>query len=438
MPRRAKGLTAAFVDKVIKPGRYADGGGLNLKVRSAEAKFWVFLFPGPSWSVTSHGKKRRKKREMGGGAATGRNRVSLSQARGWARELHATVRAGRDPLAERDVKKAEADTHAAKTKAGAITFVQVMDLYLAAHEVAWRSPKHRKQWRATLDQYAIPTIGNLPVGSVDTGAVMKIIEPLWHEKTTTASRVRGRIERILDYAKARGWREGENAARWRGHLGNLLPAKSKVQRVEHHAALPWCEIGAFVQRLRGCFSVPSLCLQFLILTATRSSEARGARWSEIDLDRAVWTIPGNRTKAGREHRVALSEAALDVLRTIAQFSTHEFVFPGLRNAAKLSDVALTNALHAAGGNGATVHGMRSTFRDWASEHTTFSREVAEMALAHRTFQSDDGREVGGETELAYRRGDMLEKRRKLMEAWAAFCAKPMVAAEVIPLRAAAE
>jgi len=249
-------------------------------------------------------------------------------------------------------------------------------------------------------------------------------------------RVRGRIERILDYAKARGWRDGENPAKWRGHLDHLLPQRSKVQRVQHHAALPWREIGAFVQRLRRNSGVSARCLEFLILTAARSGEVRGARWNEIDLDQAVWTIPTERMKAYREHRVPLSEPAMAVLREMEQFGTEGFVFPGLKDGSALSDVALAKAVDVAGDKGATVHGFRSTFRDWVGEHTNFPRELAEMALAHRTFQGDDGREVGSKTEEAYRRGDMLEKRRKLMETWAGFCGKPMVAGEVVRLRTA--
>jgi integrase len=264
---------------------------------------------------------------------------------------------------------------------------------------------------------------------------MKILEPLWREKTETASRVRGRIESILEYAKARGWRDGENPARWRGHLDHLLPKRSKVQRIKHHAALSWREIGAFMQRLRQTSGISARCLEFLILTASRSGEVRGARWNEIDLNHAVWTIPAERTKAGREHRVPLSEEAMAVLPAMTQFGTEGFVFPGLKDGSALSDVALAKAADVAGGKGATVHGFRSTFRDWVGEHTNFPRELAEMALAHRTFQGDDGREVGSKTEEAYRRGDMLEKRRRLMADWARFCGTLMTAGAVVTLHA---
>jgi integrase len=415
MPRRAKGLTAAQVEKGTRPGRYGDGGGLYLLVRSREAKFWLFRY-------TRHGKIR----EMGLGPAKGRTAVLLSAARAKARQLHEAVRQGRDPLAERDAEAAKAKADAAKAEATAMTFGDVADMFLAAHEASWRNLKHCQQWHNTLGQYALPVLGALPVADVTTSEVMRILQPLWREKTETASRVRGRMERILDYAKARGWRVGENPARWRGHLDQLLPQRSKVQRVEHHAAMPWREFGAFMQRLRQNSSVSSRCLELLILTAVRSGEARGARWNEIDFAHAVWTIPAERMKAGREHRVPLSEPAMAVLREMAQLNTEGFVFSGLKAASALSDVALAKAVDAAGGNGATVHGMRSTFRDWCAETTNYPRELAEAALAHV---------LKDKTEAAYQRGDLLEKRRRLMAEWAAFCSKPRAAGEVVPLHA---
>src|SRR5262249_50187228 len=257
----------------------------------------------------------------------------------------------------------------------------------------------------------VPEMGCRPGGRVDKGAVAKIIEPLWRDKTETASRVRGRIESILDYAKARGWRDGENPARWRGHLDQLLPKRSKVQRVAHHEALPWRETGAFVQRLRQNTGVSARCLEFLILTACRSGEVRGARWDEIDLAHAVWTIPAARMKGGRQQRVPLSEPAMAVLRVMAQFGTDGFVFPGLKDASALSDVALAKAVRVADGSGATVHGFRSTFRDWCAEATNYPRELAEAALAHA-------------------------QRRRLMAEWAAFCGREMIARDVVTLRPA--
>jgi integrase len=417
MPRRAKGVTAAQVERGTKLGRFGDGAGLYLLVRSHKAKFWLFRYT-----------RKGKMREMGLGPAVGRTAVPLALARSRARELHAMVREGRDPLAEREDEDAKRDADAAKAKAAAITFAQVADMFLAAHEGSWRNPKHRQQWRNTLEQYVLPAIGDLPVGAVDTGAVVKIIEPLWCGKTETASRLRGRIESILDYAKARGWRTAENPARWRGHLDQLLPKRSKVQRVEHHAALPWREAGAFMTRLRQNSGLSARCLEFLILTAARSGEVRGARWGEIDLAHAVWTVPAERIKGGRDHRVPLSEPALVVLHEMAQLGAGGFVFPGLKLQSALSDVALARAVDAAGGNGATVHGMRSTFRDWCAEATNYPRELAEAALAHV---------LQDKTEAAYQRGDRLERRRRLMAEWAAFLARPMIAGEVMMLRTGA-
>jgi integrase len=423
--RRARGVTAAQVVKGTKPGRFGDGAGLYLLVRSKESKYWLFRY-----------KRGGHMREMGLGPAVGRTAVGLAQARAKARELHEMVREGRDPLKEREAAKAKAEADEAKATAGGMTFAAVASMYIDAHQAEWRNPKHAKQWPTTLDRYAMPVIGELPVGDVDVGAVMKIIEPLWRNKTETAARVRGRIEAVLDYAKVRGWRGCENPARWRGHLDQLLPKRSKVRRVEHHAALPWEEIGAFMERLRGCFSMASLCLQFLILTATRSGEARGARWNEIDLAHGVWTIPGPRMKGGKQHRVPLSDPALAVLREMARLGRDGLVFPGGRNA-QMTDTTLSSVVDVAGGGDATVHGFRSTFRDWCGESTSYPRELAEMSLAHRTFQGDDGQMVGGQVEEAYRRGDMLERRRKLMADWAAFCARPMIAGKVVPLHRAA-
>jgi integrase len=416
MPRRAKGLTAALVEKGTKPGRYGDGVGLYLLVRSKDAKFWLFRYT-----------RAGRMREMGLGPATGRASVKLAEARAKARQLYAAVREGKDPLAEREAEKAKAQADAAKAQAGAITFSQVVDMFLDAHERGWRNPKHRQQWRNTLRDYVLPAIGDLPVASVDTGTVVKIIEPLWREKTETASRLRGRIESILDYAKARGWREGENPARWRGHLDHLLPHRRTVQRVEHHAAVPWREIGGFVQRLRQNSGLSARCLEFLILTAARSGEVRGAHWDEIDLPHSVWTVPAARMKGGREHRVPLSKPAMALLRKMGEFGADGFVFPGLKDGSALSDVALAKAVDAAGGKDATVHGFRSTFREWCAETTNYPRELAEAALAHV---------LKDKTEAAYQRGDLLERRRRLMAEWAVFCGRTMPASAVVLLRAA--
>jgi integrase len=373
----------------------------------------------------------KKMREMGLGAASGRDAVMLTDARTAARKLWEAVRAGRDPL---DDRKAEAEAKKAAAlaaQARAMTFKDVAAAYIAANEAGWRNDKHRAQWPATLEAYAYPHFGSLPVADVDTGHVMAALEPIWRTKTETASRLRGRIESILDYAKARGWRAGENPARWRGHVANMLPTKAKIQPVEHHAALAWREIGGFVATLRAQSGLAAQALLLTILTASRSSEVLCARWNEIDLAEAVWTVPGARMKAGREHRVPLSDPALAVLRGLLPLRNDEagdWVFPGARKGRPLSNMAMEMLLRRMGRDDLTVHGFRSTFRDWTAEATAYPGEVAEAALAHV---------VGDKVEAAYRRGDLFEKRRRLMADWAAFCDRlAQVDATVTPIRRA--
>ncbi|MCH5374054.1 MAG: site-specific integrase, partial [Planctomycetes bacterium] len=299
------------------------------------------------------------------------------------------------------------ELEAAKSK----SFDECAAAYIAAHEVGWRNPKHRQQWRNTLSTYASPVIGRLPVADIDTDLVMRVLEPIWTSKPETAGRVRGRIESILDWAATRGYRTGENPARWRGHLDHLLPKRSKVRRVRHHPALPYSEIGGFVAGLRDMDSVAARALEFVILTAARTGEVLGVRWDEVDFETGVWTIPAERMKNGREHRVPLSRAALDVLESVRPLRRNDYVFPGNRPKRPLSNMALTMLLRRMGHDGITVHGFRSTFRDWAAEQTSAPREVAEMALAHT---------IGDSVEAAYRRGDLFEKRRDLMASWAEF------------------
>jgi integrase len=367
-----------------------------------------------------------KMREMGlGRAGADDSAVKLADARDAAADLHKLVRAGIDPL---DKREADAAAEAAEAQAAAIkqiTFRDVAGHYLAAHDKAWRNPKHRAQWRNTLDTYAHPHFGDLPVGDVGTEHVLAALEPIWRVKPETATRVRGRIESVLDYATARDWRSGENPARWRGHLANLLPARSKVAPVEHHAALPWIEIGHFLPALRAQAGVAAKALELAILTAARSGETLGARWGEIDMAAKLWTVPASRMKAGREHRVPLSEAALKVLREMAKLRTVDspdaFVFPGAIAGQPLSIMAMTMTLRRMKRGDLTVHGFRSTFRDWCGEATPTPREVAEAALAHT---------VADKTEAAYARGDLFAKRVRLMDQWAKFCALPPRAANV--------
>ena len=310
MPRRAQGISAAKVAKA-RPGRYGDGGGLYLLVRSPEAKFWVFRFV-----------RGGRMREMGLGPATGRTAVSLADARLKARKLYDMHRDGRDPLAQR-----------AESVARGVTFADAADRYIKAHRAGWKNAKHAEQWSNTLATYALPLIGELPMQSIDTGLVLKVLEPIWTTKTETASRVRGRIEAILDWAKARGYRDGENPARWKGHLANTLPKRAKVRKVKHHAALPYAELGGFMAMLRDREDISARALEFTILTAARTGEVIGARWDEFDLKKRLWTVPGDRMKSGRDHRVPLSNRAIEILQLLKRQGPH--VFP-LSNMAMLT------------------------------------------------------------------------------------------------------
>jgi integrase len=406
--RKAMGLTAAKV-RTAKPGRYGDGRGLYLFVRSADARFWVYRY-------TREGRMR----EMGlGRAGEGDEAVSLAEARDKAAVLFKLVREGVDPLDQREAEAKAAAAEAQKAAIRGTTFRTVAERYLDAHEKTWRNPKHRLQWRNTLDTYAHPHFGDLPVGEVATEHVLAALEPIWRAKPETATRVRGRIESVLDYAAAREWRTGENPARWRGHLANLLPARGKVAPVEHHAALPWHEIGAFLPLLEAQAGVSAKALHFLILTAARSGEVLGARWGELDLAAKVWTVPAARMKAGREHRVPLSAPALAILtemRALRRVDAAEaFVFPGAAEGRPLSIMAMAMVLRRMKRGDLTVHGFRSTFRDWVGEATVTPREVAEAALAHT---------LADKTEAAYARGDLFAKRVRLMEDWAKFCRLP--------------
>ncbi len=412
MPRKLDGLTVMQV-RNAKPGRYGDGGGLYLLVLANGARYWLFRY-----------RVAGRMREMGLGRANGPDGVTLAASRKVARELMASVKAGVDPLAARDVEAAAAKAAAQAAELQGITFRSVAEAYVAAHEAGWRNAKHRAQWATTLEAYAYPHMGDVPVAAVTVGHVMAALEPIWRAKPETASRVRGRIEAVLDYAAARDWRSGENPARWRGHLANLLPARARVARVEHHPALPWEEIGGFMADLRGRVAMAARALEFAILTAARTGEALGARWCEIDLAGAIWTVPGERMKAGREHRVPLSRPALAVLRELLPLRPVDdakgeaFVFPGNRKGRPLSSMALAMLLRRMDRSDLTVHGFRSTFRDWTAERTSYAPDVAEMALAHT---------VRDKVEAAYRRGDLFAKRARLMADWATFCAQPMPA-----------
>jgi integrase len=410
MPVRAAGLSAAKV-KTAPSGRYGDGDGLYLFVRAPQSAFWVFRYT-----------RAGRMREMGLGRARGRNAVLLAEARDKAGELHRMVKAGLDPLAERDAAAVAQQAKAEAQARHAITFRQVAEEYIAANAAGWRNPKHRAQWYSTLAAYAYPHLGHLPIADVSTDHVLGALRPIWQAKPETASRLRGRIEAVLTAATVKGVRAGENPARWRGHLAELLPARSKVAPVEHHAALPFADLPAFFLRLQAADGLGARALELAILTAARTGEVLGATWAEMDLDAALWTIPPVRMKARRGHRVPLSGVAVVLLRKLATIRQGEHVFAGQREAKPLSNMVLLMTLRRMKRADLTAHGFRSTFRDWAAETTSFPSEVVEMALAHA---------VGDAVEAAYRRGDLFEKRRALMEAWAIHCTGP--AAGVVPL-----
>jgi integrase len=389
---RAHKLTALAVDRLAKkPGRHGDGAGLYLEVQSPTARHWAFRF-------MLHGKAR----QMGLGPYPD---VTLAEARQKAEEARRVKAAGLDPLEAKRAAKAQTAQDAAR----AMTFQTCAAEYIATLAAGWRNAKHKAQWSATLEQYAYPVIGTRPVAAVDVEAVLAVLQPLWATKTTTANRLRGRIEAVLDYAAAMKRRSGDNPARWRGHLAKLLPKRSSVHTVRHHPALPYAEIGPFMARLAAQDGLGALALQFTILTAARTGEAIAARWSEVDMKAGVWTIPAERMKARREHRVPLSKAALAVLERAAahKLDKQDWVFPGRRDK-PLSNMAMLATLHRMERDDLTVHGFRSTFRDWTAEATGFPREVAEAALAHT---------LEDKVEAAYRRGDLFSKRREMMDAW---------------------
>jgi integrase len=412
MTKKVERLSAITVAKASEPGLYADGAGLYLRIGRGGAKSWAFRFM-----------RGGVAREMGLG---GLSKVSLSEVRKKAIDLRLQLSNGMDPLAHRQSEEAKRQATEKLAAVRLMTFDECAKAYIRAHEGSWRNEKHRKQWSATLTSYVTPVFGLLPVQDIDIGLVMKVIEPVWSLKPETANRVRGRIETVLDWAKVRGFREGENPARWRGHLDHLLPARSKVRQIKHHAALSYDELGSFMMDLRGYEGIAAAALQFLILTVARTGEVIDARWSEIDFKNGVWTLPVARMKGGREHRVPLCKPAVTVLERMKGRGA-EFVFPGLNPGRPLSNMALLNLLGRMGRSDITVHGFRSTFRDWAAECTNFPREVAEAALAHA---------IDNKIEAAYRRRDLFEKRRRLMNAWAEFCEKLVTAGSVVTLRMA--
>jgi integrase len=403
MARRKQRLTARAVATISRPGFHADGGGLYLQVPPGGGRSWVFRF-----------QKQGRARWMGLGPV---DLVSLQDARQKALDARRVVLDGKDPI---DARKA-----ARQAQVGNVAFKEAAERYIETHRAGWRNEKHGAQWTSTLEAYAFPVFGDVAVGTVDTGLVLKALEPIWTAKPETASRVRGRIESVLDWATARGYRTGDNPARWRGHLQNLLPRTSKLKRVRHHPSLSYAEIGAFFVSLREQGGVAARALQFAILTGARTGEVIGATWSEVDLASAVWTVPAERMKGDREHRVPLSGHAAEILEEMAaQNGRQGHIFPGAKKGKPLSNMALLAVLKRMGRPDLTTHGFRSTLRDWSAERTNYPREVCEMALAHA---------IGDKVEAAYRRGDLFEKRRRLMADWAKFCNTPKTEVGVITL-----
>jgi len=420
MRREGNKLSPLAVKAANEPGLYGDGHGLYLQVSAFDTKAWVFRF-----------QLDGRPRKMGLGPI---HTVSLAEARRRAADARLKVLDGIDPIDEKASQRASKRLEAAK----AMTFLECADAYIKAHESGWKNAVHRAQWGATFHETsrgkrvfpaATAVINDLPVAAIDTALVVKVLEPIWYSTPETASRIRGRIESVLAWATVRELRSGDNPARWAGHLKTLLPAKGAIAKTEHHKALPYRDLPEFMAELRKREGTSARALEFCILTATRTTETLGAKWSECDLDRRVWTIPGERMKAGREHRVPLSDRALEILAK--QPHADVFVFNGRKAGAPLSNMAMLELMRDMRGKGATVHGLRSSFRDWSGNETSYPREICEHALAHV---------VGDASENAYRRDSAVERRRALMQDWANHCAKPPTKARanvVVPIRGAA-
>ena len=408
--KKAAELGALEVGRLSAPGLNFVGGvaGLALQVAPTGSRSWVLRI--------MVGAKRR---ELGLG---GFPDVPLADARRLARDLRESVRAGSDPVAERAAAKVLLKANQALE----VTFEQAAAAYIKGKADEWKNAKHAQQWTNTLATYAAPVFGKVPVHAVTAEHVLAVLEPIWRTKTETATRLRGRIETVLDFAATKKWRIGENPARWKGHLDMSLATPSKVATVEHHTALPINEVGGFMARLRKLTGPSARALEFLALTACRAGEVRGMSWAEVDLDAATWTIPAERMKMGKLHRVPLSEPALDLLRKQEKIVGEELVFPTYRGG-QLSDMAMTQTCRRLGGK-CVPHGMRSTFRDWVAERTNYAGDLAEMALAHT---------ISNRVEAAYRRGDMFEKRRAMMKAWAAFVARAEVTGDVVSINSMA-
>jgi len=407
MPRKASPMSALAVSRLKAPGLHFVGtvDGLALQITSTNARSWVLR-------ATIGGKRR----DMGLG---GFPDVTLAGAHEAARAARVKVKQGIDPINENKAARSAL----AVARATERTFKACAAEYIAAHEAGWRNAKHGQQWVNTLEKYAFPVIGEMLVSDVDTPAILKVIEPIWLEKTETATRLQQRINLVIDMAIAREYRAGPNPARWKGYLDKMLVKPSKINKRKHHRALPAIEMCAFMKDLRAQVGTGARALEFTILTAARSGEARGATWAELDLEAKIWTIPASRMKSGVVHRVALSNPAVKLLRNLPRINGNDLIFVAPRGG-QLSDMTLTAVLRRMNID-CVPHGFRSTFRDWCGEHTNYARELAEHALAHA---------VGGQVEQSYARGDLLEKRRPMMDDWATFCETAGKPANIIPIK----
>ena len=387
-------LTALKVARLSKPGRYADGKGLYLQITKALVKSWIFRY-----------ERDGKERYMGLGAT---HTVGLAEAREQARDARVCLAGGKDPLGVRNALVVANKVEQLSN----LDFDRCAADYIKSHKEAWKNEKHQKQWETSLSTYVSPHIGKLHVRRIDTPLVLKVLQPIWKTKTETASRIRERMERVLSWAAKQGYREGENPARWHGHLEELLPKPAKLKKVRHHPALPYRETGAFFDGLRLQKGIGARALELTVLTACRTGEVLGAQWTEIDFKARVWVVPPERMKNGKEHRIPLVDAALDILKKLRGLHP-VLVFPGAREDKMLSSMSMLTVLRRMNRADLTVHGFRSTFRDWAAEMTQYPKELAELSLAHT---------VGNAVENAYRRSDLFERRRALMQDWAAWCA----------------
>lgn len=409
MARQINRLTAVEVKSKTKPkGMYPDGGGLYLRVTDTGSKSWVYRF-----SVD------KKANQMGLGKYP---TIGLAEARTEAEKYRKLVQQGISPIEDR-----EAERSASKAAVKRIwTFKECAKAYIDAHSPSWKNPKHRAQWPSTLERYVYPILGDHSVEDIDVDLVMEALEPIWHTKTETATRVRGRIEAVLDWAQVRHYRSQDkrNPARWKGRLDRLLPPRSKVAKVKHFAALDYELIGEFMAELKQRTGISAKGLEFLILTATRTGEVMGATWGEINMDKAIWIIPADRTKTEMEYRIPLSDEALAVLKEMKEIQVSDYVFPGQADQRPMSNMAFLMLLRRMGHDDLTAHGFRSCFRVWAAERTGYSHKVAEMALGHA---------IGSKVEAAYQRSDLLEKRRNLLNEWATYTAMPPIAGNVTTL-----